>query len=112
LSGLSAEVGETPLSAITVYWRPGCGYCFRLLRSLERDGIKADLRNIWEDDEAREFVRQHNRGDETVPTVVVGDVVLTNPEPKDLISLLRADHPQLVTAEPTQPGLISRLRRQ
>lgn len=112
MSELSTEVDETPLSAITVYWRPGCGYCFRLLRSLERDGVNVDLRNIWEDEEARDFVRQHNRGDETVPTVAVGDVVLTNPEPKDLISRLRADHPQVLAAESAQPGLLSRLRRQ
>jgi mycoredoxin len=65
---------------VTVYWRPGCFYCGRLLRGLERHGIGVELRNIWEDEAARAFVRRHNGGDETVPTVTVGSSVWTNPD--------------------------------
>jgi mycoredoxin len=69
--------GEPP--AVVVYWRPGCWYCNRLFQGLDRAGIASERRNIWEDDEARRFVREHNRGNETVPTVVIKDQVLTNP---------------------------------
>ena len=65
---------------MTVYWRPGCGFCRRLLHGLQQAGVPVTLRNIWEDDEALAFVRGHNRGNETVPTVVVGEKVWTNPD--------------------------------
>jgi len=95
--------------AVEVYWRPGCGYCSRLLRHLDRAGVAVRLHNIWEDDGARRFVREHNGGDETVPTVAVGDVVVTNPPPRLFVEQLRSEHPGLVgEAEPE--GLFGRLR--
>ena len=36
-------------------------------------------RDIWDDEDARGFVRSANGGCETVPTVRVGTTVLTNP---------------------------------
>jgi glutaredoxin len=80
--------GDRPdrdLPAVVVYWRPGCWYCKRLFGGLDRAGIPTERRNIWEDDEARRFVREHNRGNETVPTVAFGDQVLTNPSPAVVI---------------------------
>lgn len=62
-----------------VYWRPGCGYCTALFREIDNDGFDVDRVNIWEDEAGAEFVRQHNNGNEIVPTVAVGDKVLTNP---------------------------------
>jgi hypothetical protein len=59
------------------------------------------LHNIWEDDGARDFVRRHNRGNETVPTVAVGAEVVTNPSPRPFLEQLRADHPGLVGAPAT-----------
>ena len=64
---------------VTVYWRPGCPFCAGLFRSLERAGILAERRNIWEDDEAAAFVRSVANGNETVPTVTVGDHAMVNP---------------------------------
>jgi glutaredoxin-like protein len=64
---------------VTVYWRPGCGFCSSLRRDLERRGVDAMWVNIWEDDSARAFVRSVAAGNETVPTVMVGDVALVNP---------------------------------
>ena len=46
-------------------------------------------RDIWADDQARRFVRTHNRGNETVPTVVVGDWVATNPSTGAVLDVLR-----------------------
>lgn len=37
--------------------------------------------DIWREEAGACFVRAANRGDETVPTVVVGADVWTNPEP-------------------------------
>ncbi len=61
-------MGEPSVIVVQVYWRPGCPYCRRLRRALTRRGIDAQWHNIWADDAARSFVRQANRGDETVPT--------------------------------------------
>lgn len=72
----------------TVFWRPGCGFCARLFRALGSAGVEVERRNIWEDEEAREFVRSVNNGDETVPTVAVGTDVYTNPSPADLLDRL------------------------
>ena len=85
-----ASVVERNTSMPVVFWRPGCGYCNRLLRAFGRAEIAVELRNIWEDSEAREFVRAHNRGNETVPTVVFAGMVRTNPNPRDLIREIRA----------------------
>ncbi|WP_336248997.1 glutaredoxin domain-containing protein [Stomatohabitans albus] len=62
-----------------VYWRPGCGFCAALFREIERDGFEVERVNIWEDEAAAAFVRKHNNGNEVVPTVAIGDTVLTNP---------------------------------
>jgi len=48
-----------------------------------------ERRNIWDDDDARTFVRTHNRGNETVPTVIFDGVVRTNPRPAELIAEVR-----------------------
>ena len=37
--------------------------------------------NIWQDAEARAFVRSVNDGNETVPTVVIDGRAHTNPDP-------------------------------
>lgn len=83
-------VGGPSAIVVAVYWRPGCPYCRRLRRALTRRGIDAEYHNIWDDEAARSFVRQANRGDETVPTVRVGRRVLTNPTGAQVAALLPA----------------------
>lgn len=68
-------------SPVVVFWRPGCIYCLRLRTALGAAGNKAEWVNIWQDDDGRAFVRQHNDGNETVPTVILADGVVTNPPP-------------------------------
>lgn len=75
-------------SGMTVYWRPGCGFCMRLDRVLAAAEVVYERRNIWEDDDAASFVRSVNRGSETVPTVVIDGEVLTNPEPAEVLARL------------------------
>jgi mycoredoxin len=82
--------------ALDVYWRPGCYFCRKLLRALDGAGARVRLHNIWEDEDARAFVRAHNNGDETVPTVVLGGRVSTNPSPREFLASLRAEHPSLL----------------
>lgn len=71
---------------IVVYWRPGCSFCGRLLDGLQRAGVEPTMRNIWEDPEAAAFVRSVARGNETVPTVAVGDVALVNPSVQQVLA--------------------------
>jgi glutaredoxin len=84
--------------ALEVYWRPGCPFCSRLLGALVDAKANIELRNIWEDDDARDFVRKHNGGNETVPTIAIGDLVLTNPAPREFVELLSRDYPDLLPA--------------
>jgi mycoredoxin len=78
---------------MTVFWRPGCGFCMRLEGALARAGVEYQRRNIWEDDEAAAFVRSVNNGNETVPTVVIGDEYLTNPSTATVLSKLGVEPP-------------------
>lgn len=103
------SAGEGPV-AVEVYWRPGCGFCNRLFRQLGRAGVVVRRHNIWEDDDARSFVRAHNRGNETVPTVEVAGIVSTNPSPEALVEQVRQRWPHLIGEVDERSGLLSRLR--
>lgn len=99
------------ISPITVYWRPGCGFCAGLLRSLERSELTFERRNIWDSEEDAAFVRSVANGNETVPTVVIGDQALVNPTGDEVLTAVAAVAPdQLPEAwEPRQPGLLGRI---
>lgn len=74
------------LPPITVYWRPGCPFCSRLFKGLERHDVPHTRVDIWETPEAAAVVRSFARGNETVPTVVVGDVGLVNPSVDQILA--------------------------
>ena len=76
--------------AVEFYWRPGCGFCMMLDRRLNKAGIALTKHNIWDDPDAASFVRSVANGNETVPTVVVGDAAMVNPSAKAVISALSA----------------------
>lgn len=102
------------IKAVDLYWRPGCGFCMTLDRSLTRSGIPMTKHNIWEDPEAAARVRGWADGAETVPTVVVGDIGLVNPSPDEVIGVLATQAPDLVPEgwEPPAPGPVgSMLKR-
>lgn len=102
----------TPSAApVTVYWRPGCGFCSSLLRSLERHGIVFDEVDIWQDEAGAAFVRSVADGNETVPTVRVGDVALVNPSTPDVLRALAEEAPEHLPPgyEPPDPGTVGRL---
>lgn len=103
----AVDVNQIP---IRVYWRPGCGFCASLLRALDRDGLAYAPVNIWDEPEAAAFVRSVARGNETVPTVRVGDVALVNPTAQDVLRLVADAAPAQLPAGyvPMVPGPIAR----
>jgi len=73
-----------------MYTRPGCPYSVRLRAKLRLARIPYTSINIWEDAEAAAVVRSVNHGDELVPTVRIGDTLLSNPslrEVRDALTL-------------------------
>jgi len=67
-------------AAMTVYSTPWCGYCVRLKRQLDREGVAYDAVDIEADPAAADLVMSVNGGNQTVPTVVFRDgSALTNP---------------------------------
>ncbi len=81
---------------ITVYWRPGCAFCTRLLRWIDRSGLPTTRHDIWDDPEAAAAVRAITGGDETVPTVVVGQQAMVNPSPRALQAAVEVHAPGLL----------------
>jgi len=75
---------------IVVYWRPGCGFCIRLERGLAANDVAYSARNIWADPEAAAFVRSVANGNETVPTVVIGETTMVNPTIDEVLASLPA----------------------
>ncbi len=65
---------------VTMYSTTWCGYCKRLKRSLQSEGIAFAEVNIELDEAAAELVMNVNGGNQTVPTLVFADgSALTNP---------------------------------
>ena len=83
----------------TVYWRPGCGFCSGLLRDLERRGVEVETVDIWQDPDGAAFVRSVARGNETVPTVVVGELALINPTGREVLRALAEHDPSRLPAD-------------
>lgn len=79
---------DRPTPEITVFWRPGCPFCGSLFRQLEREGVEHHRVNIWDDPDAAATVRSIARGNETVPTVLVGRVGLVNPSVREIQAAL------------------------
>ena len=76
---------------LTMYSTVWCGYCVRLKRALEREGIDFDEVDIEQDPAAADFVMSVNGGNATVPTIVLPDGrALTNPPLPELLSAVRA----------------------
>lgn len=85
---LVSEPETTTDPTITVYWRPGCGFCSALRSGLERRGIDFESVNIWADPDAAAFVRSVANGNETVPTVSIGAQSWVNPTARQVAELV------------------------
>jgi mycoredoxin len=67
-------------AAVTMYTTPWCGYCMRLKKLMQREGIEYAEVDIERDPAAAELVMQANGGNRTVPTLLFRDgSALTNP---------------------------------
>ena len=65
---------------MTIYSTPWCGYCHRLMKQLDREGVTYAAVDIEADPAAADYVMSVNGGNQTVPTVVFADgSALTNP---------------------------------
>ena len=65
---------------LTIYSTQWCGYCHRLMKQLDREGVVYVTVDIENDPVAADFVMSVNGGNQTVPTVVFTDgSALTNP---------------------------------
>ncbi|HVL82980.1 MAG TPA: glutaredoxin domain-containing protein [Pseudonocardia sp.] len=84
---------------VEVLWRPGCPFCSRLRRGLDRAGVATVEHDIWADPSAAARVQKATGGDETVPTVVIGRQALVNPSVAQVLAALRAEFPD--DPEPT-----------
>lgn len=71
---------------LTIYSTVWCGYCTRLKRQLDREGVTYVAVDIEDDPAAAAFVERANGGSQTVPTLRLPDgSTLTNPS----LALLR-----------------------
>jgi mycoredoxin len=71
---------STPTAPVTMYTTSWCGYCVRLKRMMQTEGIDFAEVNIEVDEQAADIVMNANGGNRTVPTVVFADgSALTNP---------------------------------
>jgi mycoredoxin len=65
---------------MTIYSTPWCGYCHRLMKQLDREGVTYASVDIEQDPASADFVMSVNGGNQTVPTVVFPDgSAMTNP---------------------------------
>ncbi len=107
----TSSTGTASAEHIDLYWRPGCGFCSMLQRKLDKLGIDRVEHNIWDDPADAAIVRAHARGNETVPTVVIGERGFVNPSAGELVAYLSASHPELLPEgfQPPEPGIAERL---
>jgi mycoredoxin len=100
---------------VVVYWRPGCPFCWRLSSGLRQHRLATREVNIWTDSEAAAAVRAIADGNETVPTVVVGDTAMVNPSLAQVLDAIRIHAPELLNQQALTRGwwsaVRSRLRR-
>lgn len=101
----------SPIDAVHFYWRRGCGFCAMLRRGLDKLGIETVDHDIWADPADAAVVRSHANGNETVPTVVIGEVGMVNPSAREVAEHLERYAPHLLPDgyEPPGPGLIDRI---
>ena len=77
---MTTTPSPAPAAAVTMYTTPWCGYCVRLKKMMQREGISYAEVDIEQDPSAADLVMQANGGNRTVPTLVLADgIALTNP---------------------------------
>lgn len=73
-------MSSTPTAPVTMYTTSWCGYCVRLKRLMQMEGIDFAEVNIETDAQAADVVMDANSGNRTVPTLrFIDGTMLTNP---------------------------------
>jgi glutaredoxin len=105
--GVPVAVTDTTAAAtpIDVYWRQGCGACSSMRLALTEAGVPVRWHDIWADPEAAAYVRSVANGNETVPTVRLGDRVLVAPRPRAVVDELSLVAPESVADTRRWPPL-------
>jgi glutaredoxin len=83
-------------NTIDFYWRPGCPFCMGLERNLNKLNLPLNKMNIWDDDAHAATVRSIADGNETVPTVVIGDAKMVNPSADQVLQAISNQAPELM----------------
>lgn len=102
---MDATSSEVSQREVVVYTRPGCPFCTSLRAGLRRQGLEYREVDIWEDQGAAEIVRSIANGDETVPTVVIGDWSAVNPSAGQVIEAVGEHAPELLPED--KPGAVA-----
>ena len=80
----------TPGAAVTMFTTQWCGYCVRLKKLMQREGIDFAEVDIENDAAAADLVMQANGGNRTVPTLLFPDgTAMTNPSIDQVTSQLQ-----------------------
>ncbi len=97
---------------VDFYTRRGCPISARLARQLQRRRLPLRFHDIWADHRDAAFVRSVARGNETVPTVLIGDTALVAPSARQVLAVVADQAPHLlpVDDEPRDTGLIRLVR--
>lgn len=97
--------------SIIYYWRPGCPFCSALERNLDQFDLSMDRRNIWDDPVHAAELRSIANGNETVPTLVIGDTELVNPTAHEVLVSVLSEARELLPAdfEMPEPNLATRV---
>ena len=96
---------------VTLYWHPGRPYCMALRRGLRRARIQLPEVNIWDEPAGAAVVREHASGNETVPTLNVGDQWLVNPSARSAVEAIKAYAPELIGTAPVRRARFGRSKR-
>ncbi len=99
------------LDAIDFYWRPGCPFCSGLESKLAKMGIPMAKHNIWDNPADAAVVRSIADGNETVPTLVIGDAKMVNPSPAQVVQAMTNQTPHLLPEgiDVPEPGKAGRM---
>jgi glutaredoxin len=99
------------LDAVDFYTRRGCMISAGLSHQLQRRGVPLRVHDIWADEDDAAFVRSVARGNETVPTVRIGDTVLVAPSTRAVLAALAEQAPHLLPARDESASWLNRVRR-
>jgi glutaredoxin 3 len=71
LAGLGLEQEHRFMASVTIYTRPGCGYCSAAKELLRKKGVAFEEFDIWAEPERRAEMLARSNGGATVPQIFI-----------------------------------------